>query len=178
MNTGSTFKDKDQSIYEFYETLQKEYIVCDLRKKIYPREKDKRYYERTLKFKEGKIIDISERNQLPSIFNSESVKKDIVGKIFNEFGLPNFIYRNEAEKQELRNKDIYHYYGEGVEVKVKSEDGIKIGVISMGIDVSWDYVDGSQFKQMVINNDEIVCVKLRGESESLPILTSRVSRIV
>lgn len=174
----NNYKDKDLSIFEFYETLQKEYIVCELRKKIYPRDKDKRYYGKTAEFKESKIKDISERNQLPSIFNSESVKKDITGRVFSEFGMPNFMYRNNAEKLELKPKDIYYYYNEGVEVKVKTEAGVKVGVISRGVEAEWEYVDGSKYKQLVIKNDEVICVKFRGESKEEIVLTSRVSRII
>lgn len=172
-------KDKDQSIFEFYETLQREYIVCELRKKIYPRDKDKRYFERTSRFKKSKIEDISQRNQLPSIFNSDQVRNEINQSIFGDLGLPKFSYRNEDERNELECKDKYYYYRSGVEVRVILEDGsLKIGIIESGIDGEWTYVDGHEFKQLVIKDTGIIKVKFRGESEAKPVLTSRVSRII
>lgn len=178
MNEGNTFKDKDQSIYEFYETLQIEYLVCELRRKIYPRDKDKRYYRKTALHKENKIIDISERNHLPSIFNDEALKKSLINKIYGDFGLPNFTYRNGVEKKELQPKDVYYYYNSGVEVRVKTDDGIKVGIISQGIDAEWKNVEGSQYKQLVISDDEVIKVKFRGEEEDSVTLTSRASRVM
>lgn len=178
MNERNTFKDKDQSIYEFYETLQMEYLVCELRRKIYPRDKDKKYYGKTALHKEKKIKDISERNHLPSIFNDETLKKSLMDRIFGEFGLPKFTYRNDEEKRELQPKDVYYYYNSGIEVRVKMEDGVKVGTISQGVDAEWKHVDGSQYKQLVVNNDEVIKVKFRGEDEDSVVLTSRASRVM
>jgi hypothetical protein len=172
------FKDKDQSILEFYETLQIEYVVCDLRRRIYPREKDKKFFQKTCNFKEAKIKDIAERNQLPSLFDSDVIKREILAKVHNEYGIPNFIYRNEAERVELKAKDIYHYFREGSEVKVKTETGHKFGIITRTVDSEWRDIDNSGFKSIIILNDEVIFVKFRGEAEETMVSTSRVSRIV
>lgn len=178
MNERQNFKDKDQSIFEFYEALQMEYLICELRRKIYPRDKDKKYYGKISSFKESKIRDISERNHLPSIFSSEDTRKDISSKIFGEFGLPKFSYRNENERLELQPKDVYYYYNKGVEVRVKLEDAVKVGVITNGIDAEWKEVDGFKFKQLIVDNDEIIRVKFRGDEEETIVLTSRASRVM
>jgi len=39
---ANTVKDKDQTVIEFFEALQIEYFVCEIRKKIYPSPKDKK----------------------------------------------------------------------------------------------------------------------------------------
>lgn len=178
MINGGTFKDKDQSIFEFYETLQMEYLICELRRKIYPKDKDKSYYTKTGNHKEEKIRDISERNQLPSIFNNNGTRAEISARVFNEFGLPNFMYKNKDEADELKPKDIFYYYNEGVEVKVKTDEGMKIGTISSGVDAEWKVIDGSKYKQLVINSSDVIKVKFRGESEETTILTEHVSRII
>lgn len=177
-NGTATFKDKDQSIYEFYKTLQEEFLICELRKKIYPRGKDKRYYGKTSEFKKSKIEDIADRNGLPSIFNSEECRREVNKTVFGEFGLPKFMYRDSVERDELKPKDAYYYYAVGAEVRVKREDSIKIGVITKGIDAEWDYVDGSQYKQLIIKNSEVVFVKFKGEEKETMVMTTLVSRVL
>ena len=39
------FKTRELPFKEFFENLQREYIVAELRYKIYPSERDKKYYK-------------------------------------------------------------------------------------------------------------------------------------
>ena len=61
-------KTRNLSVYEYLKELQVEYIVFELRRKIYQSQKDRRHFEKVLNFKETKIKDIARRNCLKSIF--------------------------------------------------------------------------------------------------------------
>ena len=109
-------KDRDISILEYFNVLQSEYIYFELRSKIYPSSKDKLYFRKVMEFKESKINDISQKNNLISIFDSEHKLNDFRTNFFNEFGNP----------KRLGKRDWYFYYkidsdfsymGEGVKLK-------------------------------------------------------------
>jgi len=126
-----SLKSRDLTIHEYWEQLQLEYIVAELRRKIYPIVKDKNYYKRVLEQKKEKIDDISIRNHLESesIFENNEYRKEMYSRIYNEQGLPNFIYRDEKMRAQLEESDIINYYYEGSEVRVKINDKIEIGNI-------------------------------------------------
>jgi len=124
-----SLKSRDLTIHEYWEQLQLEYIVAELRRKIYPIVKDKNYYKRVLEQKKEKIDDISIRNHLDSIFEDNEYKQSMYSRIYNEQGLPNFIYRDEKMRAQLEESDIINYYYEGSEVRVKINDKIEIGNI-------------------------------------------------
>lgn len=117
-------KNRTIPFREFYDCLQREYIVADLRSKIYERPKDKEYYIfREMEGKERTIKAIAARNNFPSIFSDEALKKKFESEICNEWGLPNFIYRSDSDRANRRPKDILAYFHKGVEVSVKSSSG-------------------------------------------------------
>ena len=120
-------KSRDLSIIEYFERLQIEYVVAELRRKIYPKKRDKEYYERVMDGKREKIEDISSRNGLDSIFTDKEVLAHYYGKVYSE-GLPNFTYRSKKERDLLEESDLQNYYflGESFKVKV-SENDYKIG---------------------------------------------------
>lgn len=122
-------KSRNITIYEFFCILQKEYIVAELRKKIYPALKDKKYYETLMSKKEEKIKDISFRNKFPSIFDSEGIKKTFYSAIYTERGLPNFIYNSDAHKEIFEQLDIENYFAKNSEVKIFKEGKMHIGKI-------------------------------------------------
>lgn len=126
-------KSRNLSTFQFFEQLQLEYIVAELRKKIYPSVKDKNYYKRVMKFKKEKIEDISTRNTLPSIFTDLSCKDDLYKRVYNEIGPPTFYYRDEDHKNEFGEQDLANYFLVGSEVKVHRGDdkGISIGRIEL-----------------------------------------------
>jgi len=127
----SSSYNRKLSIISYFDKLQLEYIINELRRKIYHKKKDKTYYSRVLEQKRQNIEDISSRNKLPSIFNDVNVKKLYYDKIYNEFGLPNFMYRSEAHRAEFELNDIQNYFLVGSEVKFKKEkdNNIYIGTI-------------------------------------------------
>lgn len=121
--------EKDLSVYQLFETLQKEYVVCELRAKIYPIIKHKEYWKQTAAMKKDKIIDIAKRNCLPSIFDDKRIKRDYELRIYNKVGLPNFYYPNELKKEQQKNWDIINYFWPGTEVKFYDETEIRIAMI-------------------------------------------------
>jgi len=126
----SQFKTRDLPLYEFFVKLQEEYVIAELRRKIYSKAKDKIYYEKVMKFKKEKIDDIVLRNCLPSIFTSESTKQRYYSKIYNKSGLPNFIYKDDTERQVQYVLDVQNYYSVNSDVKVDIGEDVEVGSIS------------------------------------------------
>lgn len=117
------FKTRELPFKEFFENLQREYIVAELRYKIYPSERDKKYYkEREMEGKKKCIIDIAMRNNFESIFSSVTLHDKLHGEIYGECGLPNFIYRNNQDRLKRRKTDIINYFRRGSEVSVIMDD--------------------------------------------------------
>ena len=125
-----TLKTRELPLYDFFTKLQEEYVCAELRYKIYPRTRDKDYYKnRVMEGKKKIIDDISFRNGLPSIFNSEAQKQKIYSRVYvTESGFPNFIYKDECERNSLSYNDKIHYYTLETEVKVTiPQSEVKIG---------------------------------------------------
>lgn len=117
-------KNRNQKFSDFFACLQREYIVAELRHKIYPKQKDKDYYlNREMVGKRDTIKSISARNNLPSIFTDPWLMGKYKSEIYNEFGLPNFIYRSSEDRINRRPKDILAYFCKGSEVNAKTDDG-------------------------------------------------------
>lgn len=155
-------KSRDQSLYEYLECLQLEYITCELRKKVYFKKKDKVFYQRTMDRKKEKIEDIAGRNFLPTIFSDEAVRDNMYSSIYNSHGYPNFVYNSEADKEEFLEKDKEHYYSEGAEVRVLMEnEKVEIGVVEER------FLD-----------EELIHVRLRFEEKASPYPIDRVTRIL
>jgi len=146
-------KDRDLSVLELFEKLQEEYYINQIRKKIYPVLKDKRYYERVMGHKEEKIRDISDKNKLDSIFTSSEVEKEFRNKVYPDMGPPTFRGSNVT--------DVENYYMMNSDVRVTIDGENKIGKI--------DHCD--------LDNN-IVYVKLRGEETSKPFIYKFVTRIL
>lgn len=156
-----TKKSRDLSIIEYFERLQLEYIVAELRRKIYPKKRDKEYYERVMEGKKDKIEDISVRNQLDSIFTDKEILSRYYSQVYRE-GLPDFTYRSEKERKMLEEKDIENYYCIGESFKVKiSENEYKIGEL-----------------RSVDRKSKIAKVKLRYQEEIITCSIGNISRIL
>lgn len=114
----SVRKTRNLSIYELFEILQKEYIVCKLRFKIYPYQSHKEYWLRVAEKKKEKILDIAERNKLPNIFSDDNIKKVIEHSIYGVQGVPNFIYRDDEHRKKQEKWDLINYFFVGSNVRV------------------------------------------------------------
>ncbi len=125
-------KSRDQRFFEYFITLQKEYIVAEMRKKIYPDIKGKEKSEEIMEGKKKKIFDMAMKNNIKTIFPDMKVGElslydaqlriDLYREIYGNGGLPNFIYRDEDQKSKLGFKDKKCYFMIGSEVK--TPDGI------------------------------------------------------
>lgn len=125
------YKTRHLTMTAYFEQLQLEYIVAELRKKIYPKIKDKNYYQRVAEQKRNNIEDIASRNKIPSIFNDNNTKDLFYNKVYNEWGPPAFLYKDDAHKMEYENWDLINYYLKDNDVKFRLEgqDQIFLGKI-------------------------------------------------
>jgi len=115
--------DRDLSVLEFYKELQKEYFIAEIRSKIYPKLKDKKYFkERVMVGKKRVIRDIAAKNSLASIFNDSEEYDKVRKSVYNDRGLPNFRYKNEDFREQFQEKDILYYYHLKSEVRVFLEE--------------------------------------------------------
>jgi hypothetical protein len=147
-------------MFDFFNTLQKEWMITFLRYKIYPFQKDKNYYQKLLKFKEEKIQNIAKRNTWPSIFTDKQLFRSFWKKTVRTKGCPNFIYINEEQREELQRQDLWNYYQAGEECKVDlGDEDYRIGTI-----VRYD----SHLKEVVVD--------CKGKQETFNI--NRVNRII
>lgn len=127
---NSTQKSRNLSVNQLFEILQEEYIVCELRFKIYPILIHKNYWKDLMEKKKEKIIDIARRNNLFSIFDDKRVKLDFEKKIIPEIGFPKFIYKDDTQRLLQEKWDRHNYYLPKSEVKVYDDEGIIfIGII-------------------------------------------------
>lgn len=147
-----TFTGSQQiSAHKLFDVLQKEYLVCLLRAKVYPSQKINsqtgevkdltRYWRRLAEQKKAKITDIKRRFTLLSIFDDQRLLKQYESYIYNDNGLPNFYYADERVKEQQRFWDITNYYSidslvqfidkdfkynKGVVVELKYDDNIVV----------------------------------------------------
>ena len=154
-------KTRHLSTYEYLQVLQIEYIVAELRKKIYVKKKDKDFYRRVLEGKEKKIKDICLRNSLPSLFEDEDSKALCYIEVYSTLWYPEFHYKNDEQVQEYKAKDFYYYYYKGSDFRVDIEGQVKVGTL-----VSVD------------EENMVAYIKLKGEELERPFTTSSVSRII
>lgn len=157
-------KSRSLSLFDYLEVLQKEYIQTEFRRKIYPKEKDKKFFSKVLEKKESKIKDISSRNNLHCIFDIDGhLKKQLQKELIPAYGLPNFTYKDEQDKQEFSSKDFKWYFSHNSEVKFKiNEYEYKVGKIG-------------NYPQL---GDKVILIKVRHENTVTPILIENISRIL
>lgn len=105
-------KTRNLSKAEYFDAIQKEYLIAEFRRKFYYRTKDKEYYTRVMRFKRDKIEDIAQLNHLDSIFNSEDKRIEIASQLFDADGRPLF---------ELNEYDERNYFNVGSEFSYKGE---------------------------------------------------------
>lgn len=139
-------KTRHLSILNYFEQLQREYVVTYLRSKIYTKEENRKYYEDILVYKKSKIIDIGKRNDLPTIFNS-NIEYEKFYKSIIDFGIPNFEYRDAQQKDKMFSRDLNNYFSANNDIKYKDQNGN----ITTGKIMTFD------FHKMVVK------IKLKGE---------------
>lgn len=123
-------KSRHLSILDFIETLQLEYIVADLRHKIYPKLKDKAYWGRVKEGKKATIQKLAEKNMLPSIFTDEEMLRTLEQKVYRPVSYPLFTYRDDNHKMEQEYYDFLYYYLKGADVRVDDNGEVLVGKIT------------------------------------------------
>lgn len=125
---------KDLSVFQLFDVLQEEYIICELRVKIYPILKHKEYWKNTAQMKKEKILDIANRNSLPCIFDHKEIKKSFEQRVYGDSGLPKFYYPDKNREDFQKMWDIVNYYRPESEIKFMEGKKVKVGIIQ-----SFDY---------------------------------------
>lgn len=135
---NSSRKSRDQKFFEFFVILQKEYIVAELRKKIYPDASGKAKSQEIMDGKKKKIFDIAFKNSIKTIFPDmkvgvtslydEELRIRLYKEVYNDKGMPNFIYRDDHQKSLLAEKDRKCYFMLGSEVRIEEGIGIILEV--------------------------------------------------
>jgi hypothetical protein len=124
-------KTRDLSTLEYLDVLVKEYFVAELRRRIYTKASDRKYWKRTSSFKKEKIIDISNRNRLPHIFSNEEKMSEAYDMYYP---------LNELPKILLNKKDLYCYYKKDTDVTITDNGKVLVGKI-LNADVDTAKVD-------------------------------------
>ena len=99
-------KTRNISIAEYFEVLQREYIISEWRGKVYYSPRDKRYYTKVCGCKRERIDDIAKRNGLKSIFTDDTLMCKVRIELFNDNGKPRF---------NMTFADVQNYYSIGSE---------------------------------------------------------------
>lgn len=154
-------KTRHLSTYKYLQVLQLEYIVAELRRKVYVKSKDKAFYKRVLEGKEQKIKDICLRNSLPSLFTNDEEKANCYAEVYKPFGYPEFYYKNDEQVQEFKAKDFYYYYYKGSDFRVNDDGETRVGTLSS-----------------VDEENQVAYIKLKGEEFDKPCSIEMVARII
>lgn len=155
-------QDRNLSIYRYFEKLQREYVVAELRHKIYPKIKDKKYWGKVMEGKKKTIQDIALKNSLESIFSSKEKELKLRFEIYKDGGLPNFIYRDNNQKEQLHYFDKINYFAKNSEVRIKRKN-------------AKDLIGSILFYNF---EEDIVTVEVLGENERLTICSENIVRIL
>lgn len=110
------------NVYELFDILQQEYIICQLRAKIYLKPHLKEYWSKVSEGKRQKVLDIAKRNSLPCIFDHKEIENDYSKKVFRKRGYPNFYYTSEEVKNQQEYWDLWNYYYKKSPVKIFFDD--------------------------------------------------------
>lgn len=121
--------ERKLSTYQYFEILQVEWLVVDLRCRVFTNEKDQAYWRRVREGKRVKIESIADKNRLPTIFSDDDLKRDLEKRIYNDYSYPNFHYKDESYKQAQGYWDLLNYYSKESEVRYEICDEVKVGVV-------------------------------------------------
>lgn len=123
-------KSRDIPIQDLYTLLQLEFISYKIREKIYKRQEDKKKFNDICNMKRKKIENMSSKNCIPSIFNSspEYLQK-YISKFINDFGIPNFQYRDDYKTKIYGHWDKIYWFYRGTEIKTMIKGELKLGTV-------------------------------------------------
>ena len=116
MEVKKNIPSRRLSTFEFFTIIQLEYIVAVLRSKIYVKVKDRVFWKKVAAGKYQTILEIAERNSLPSIFTDSDLSADLNRRVYR-VGYPQFVYKNEEQKLSLEYTDSLYYYAKNSDVR-------------------------------------------------------------
>lgn len=122
-------KTRFLTTYEFFEIVQIEYICSILRARVYPKPKDKEYWNKVAEGKKRTIETIANRNRLPSIFTDSDLEAALSRRVYRENTFPIFCYRDEEQKLNQEYFDLLYYYSKGIDVRFDIGNGIQVGKV-------------------------------------------------
>lgn len=123
------YKSREIDFKTYYSNLNLEYLAYWIRYKTYIREFDRIKFKSICDYKKDKIEKLSLRNRFPSVFNSDNYKQKYIGVLVNSFGIPNFPYINEEDRERKRFWDLSNYYYKGTNVSIQVSYGVLCGKI-------------------------------------------------
>jgi len=133
-------KSREQKFTEFYECIQLEYIVAELRYNIYPDGPRRDKSLEIMEAKKGRIIDMAIRNRSKVIFEgvklgfqdlySEKLRNDLYERVVGR-GVPDFMYRDSYQREKLTKYDLVNYFKYGKEFDA--------GILGSGTLISADF---------------------------------------
>jgi hypothetical protein len=135
-------KDRHISILEYFNRLQLEYLLYELRTKIYPSSDDKAKFKKVLQFKKDKINDISKKNMLISIFDDEELKRDMTEQLFGSENMP----------EGFNKRDKYFYYFIGSDFSYNGQ-GCRL--------ISYDLFDSTAIIEKNSENISVGLIQIR-----------------
>lgn len=110
-------KTRELSTAEYFINLQKEYLIADLRRKVYFKESDRKYWTKVAAYKRERIEKIALRSNISSIFSDHRLFEEIKFTFYGKGGFPNIPYKDEYEYSNLHSKDVYGYYAKDIDVR-------------------------------------------------------------
>lgn len=121
-------KSREQKFIEFYESLQIEYIVAELRYNIYPDGFRRNKSLEIMNGKKDRIFQIATQNRFKCIFEDfqiaeqsmfcKDMRERLYCQVYPKFNTPNFHYRDNDQKEKLSKYDIDCYYSVGSEFEI------------------------------------------------------------
>lgn len=152
-------KSRSISAQDHYTLLQIEYLNYYCRLKTYKREVDVNKFLDICRMKREGIEYMSRKNCLPNIFKNEERLIKYIDKFLNEWGMPNFNYRDDYQKKVKGHWDkIYFFLNQPVTVRLSdkvTEKGIVsyVGTDSNTLTISMD--DGKKKYQHKTNINNV-----------------------
>lgn len=153
-------KSRHISIIKLYSRLQIEYLSYFLKYKVSIAPHNEKFKLPCIG-KRQKIESIADKNNLPSIFTSKIVLENNINILINEWGAPNFEYKDDTMREKFYKRDIFSYFCIGVGVKYL-DNGVKFG------EVVYNNYNEEKCEIKPLNNNNIIVLPYTRISRVFP----------